>query len=90
MPLFALICRDKPGHLQTRVDTRPSHLAYMAETSVVQFAGPLIENGDPCGSLVVIEAADREAAAEWAAKDPYAQAGLFTSVEVIEWRKVIG
>ncbi len=27
--LFALICTDKPGHLQVRMDTRPAHLAYL-------------------------------------------------------------
>ena len=26
--LFALICKDKPGHLQVRLDTRPAHVAY--------------------------------------------------------------
>ena len=90
MPLFAVICRDKPNHLQTRMETRERHLAYLAETGVVQFAGPFIEGGSPIGSLLVVEAESREAAGAWAAKDPYTQAGLFAEVEVIEWRKVIG
>jgi uncharacterized protein YciI len=90
MPLFAVICRDKPNHLQTRMETRERHLAYLAETGVVQFAGPFIEGGSPIGSLLVVEAENREAAGAWAAKDPYTQAGLFAEVEVIEWRKVIG
>ncbi len=90
MPLFAVICRDKPDHLETRMETRERHLAYLAETEVVQFAGPFIENGAPIGSLLVVEAESREAASAWAASDPYALAGLFASVEVIEWRKVIG
>ena len=27
--LFALICNDKPGHLQVRLDTRPAHVAFL-------------------------------------------------------------
>ena len=30
------------------------------------------------------------AAEAWAANDPYAKAGLFASVELVEWKKVIG
>ncbi|MDO5647213.1 YciI family protein [Paracoccus sp. (in: a-proteobacteria)] len=90
MPLFALICRDNPGALQTRLDTRDRHLAYIAETGIVQMAGPLLENGAMCGSLIVVEADDLATAQDWAAHDPYAAAGLFADVQVIEWKKVIG
>lgn len=27
--LFALLCNDKPDHLQVRLDTRPAHLDYL-------------------------------------------------------------
>jgi hypothetical protein len=27
--LFALLCNDKPDHLQVRLDTRPTHLEYL-------------------------------------------------------------
>ncbi len=43
--LFAVICRDKPGHLQTRLDARAAHLAYIEKTGIVTMAGPLIEDG---------------------------------------------
>lgn len=85
----AVICRDKPGALDLRMENRPAHLAYL-EASKVAFAGPFIENGSPVGSLVVIEADDLATAEEWAANDPYAKAGLFDAVEIREWRKVIG
>ena len=90
MPLFAVICRDKPGHLQTRVDTREAHLGYIRDTGIVTMAGPLIEEGEMRGSLIVLEADDLAAAREWAENDPYKGAGLFDSVQVIEWKKVIG
>ncbi len=88
--LIALIARDKPGALQTRKDNRAAHLAYIEETGVVAQAGPLIENGEMAGSLVILDVADRSAAEGWAANDPYAKAGLFDKVELIEWKKVIG
>ena len=85
----AVICRDKPGALDLRMENRPAHLAYLGESKVA-CAGPFIEDGSPVGSLVVIEADDLSAAEAWAANDPYAKAGLFETVEVCEWRKVIG
>lgn len=88
--LYAVICKDKPGHLQTRLDTRAAHLAYIEETGVVKMAGPFLEGGEMCGSLVILETESLEAANAWAANDPYAAAGLFESVSVIEWKKVIG
>ncbi len=90
MPLFAVICRDKPGALQTRIDTREAHLGFIRDSGIVRMAGPLLENGQMCGSLLILEADDLAAAQDWAAHDPYKSAGLFDSVDVIEWKKVIG
>ena len=87
--LYALICRDRPGALPTRMENRPAHVEYLGRGGVV-IAGPFIEDGNPVGSLVVIEAESRAAAEAWAAGDPYALAGLFETVEIREWRKVIG
>ncbi|PCD76638.1 YciI family protein [Pseudothioclava arenosa] len=88
--LYAVICRDKPGQLQTRLDTRAAHLAYIEETGIVAMAGPFLEDGQMCGSLVILDADSLDAAKAWAAGDPYAHAGLFESVSVQEWKKVIG
>lgn len=88
--LYAVICRDKAGHLQTRLDTRAAHLAYIEDTGIVKMAGPLIEDGQMAGSLIVLEADSLAAAEAWAAGDPYKAAGLFESVSVSEWKKVIG
>lgn len=88
--LIALIARDRPGALQTRLDTREAHVAYLRETGVVSQAGPLLdEAGGMIGSLVILDVADMDAAREWAGNDPYAKAGLFAGVELIPWRKVI-
>ena len=42
-----------------------------------------------CGSLVILEVEDMAAAEGWAENDPYTKAGLFESVELIPWKKVI-
>lgn len=90
MPDYALICRDKPDHVDLRMATRDEHLAFLRGTESLRFAGPLLEDGLPVGSLVVVGADNLEAAEAWAASDPYAKAGLFALVEVVEWKKVIG
>ena len=41
------------------------------------------------GSLLIIDFPDRAAADSFAAGDPYGRAGLFASVRVSPWRKVI-
>ncbi|MEX0328281.1 MAG: YciI family protein [Ruegeria sp.] len=88
--LIALIARDKNGALQTRLDNRSAHLAYIKETGVVAQAGPLLNGDDMIGSLIILDVEDLAAAQTWADGDPYAKAGLFQSVELIPWKKVIG
>lgn len=88
--LIALIAKDKAGHLETRKANRDAHLAYIKETGVVAQAGPLLDaDAQMCGSLVVLDVADMAAAKAWAQQDPYAKAGLFETVELIQWNKVI-
>ena len=88
--LFAVICRDRAGALQTRIDTRAAHLAYIEATGIVRMAGPFIEGGQMVGSLIILECESLGAAQAWAASDPYKAAGLFEQVSVTEWKKVIG
>ena len=86
--LFAITCLDKPDSLALRTTTRPDHVAYLAANHVA-FGGPLLDDaGQPCGSLLVVEAADHTAAAMFASNDPYAQAGLFASTTIHGFRTV--
>lgn len=88
---IALITRDKEGALQTRLDNRDAHVAYLKETGVVEMAGPFLDaEGTMCGSLIILNVEDMEAAKSWAENDPYAKAGLFEKVRLEEWNKVIG
>lgn len=88
---YALMAHDKPGALEVRKANRDAHLAYIKETGVVTQAGPLLDaEGQMCGSLVILDVADQAAADGWAAGDPYAKAGLFDSVTITPWNRVIG
>ena len=87
----ALMAHDRPGALDLRNANRQAHLDYIRTTGVVEMAGPLLDDaGGMCGSLVILEVPDMDAARVWAAEDPYARAGLFATTTLIEWKKVIG
>ncbi|MCT8158614.1 YciI family protein [Pseudoruegeria sp. SHC-113] len=87
----ALIAKDKPGALAIRMENRPDHVAYLKATPAVEQAGPLLDaEGAMCGSLIILEVADMAEAEAFAAGDPYGKAGLFASVELIPWNRVIG
>lgn len=88
--LIALIARDKPGALETRKANRDAHLGYIEATGVVEQAGPLLDAEDQMiGSLVILDVPDMAAAQAWADNDPYAQARLFQSVDLIPWKRVV-
>lgn len=90
MALYALICTDRPGLIETRKANREAHLAYLAASGVARQAGPFLDaEGAMTGSLLVIEVAGRAEALAFAAADPYARAGLFADVRIEEWKKVI-
>ncbi|OCW58935.1 YciI family protein [Hoeflea olei] len=84
--LYALMCKDKPGALDTRMAARPDHVEFLKDLDakgVLKMAGPLLGDDEkPIGSLVIIAAGSKAEAAAIAAKDPYAVAGLFDSVEI--------
>jgi uncharacterized protein len=87
---IALICQDKPNALQVRLDNRAAHLAYINDTGIVDLAGPFLTDGQMTGSLVVLNVESVAEAEAWAAGDPYAKAGLFESVTLQEWKRVVG
>ncbi|MBE3638914.1 YciI family protein [Mangrovicoccus algicola] len=88
---YTLICFDKPGAIEIRKANRDAHLAYIAETGTVEQAGPFLDpEGQMIGSLVILTVETEAEAADWAAGDPYAAAGLFDSVQILPWKRVVG
>jgi uncharacterized protein YciI len=88
--LFTIACTDKPASLELRLATRPAHIEHLkAQAGRIVLGGPVLDPaGNPCGSLLVVEAADRAEAEAFAAADPYAKAGLFESVAIRPFRTV--
>lgn len=84
--LFAFVCKDKPGHLNVRMEARPAHVEHLNKLNAegtLKMAGPFLDaEGKPNGSLVVVSAETIEAAKAIADADPYTKAGLFESVEI--------
>ncbi|MEZ5925461.1 MAG: YciI family protein [Hyphomicrobiaceae bacterium] len=91
--LYAVICTDKPGALETRKATRREHLEHLKGLGGrLKLAGPfLTEDGsEPRGSLLVIEGESLAEVRKIADADPYAKAGVFQSVDIRPWTVVLG
>ena len=89
---FVALCLDKPDSLALRLENRSAHLAYLGETAgIVRLGGPFLNaEGQPNGSMLILECPDEAAARAFLAADPYARAGLFASVELRPYRAVVG
>lgn len=97
--LYAITGQDVPDSLAARLAARPAHLerlqALQAEGRLL-LAGPFpaIDSNDPgsagfTGSLIVAEFASLQQAQAWAGADPYVAAGVYASVSVKPFRKVL-
>lgn len=89
--LVALIALDKSGAQELRLANRPAHVEYLKASDSVAQAGPFLDaEENMIGSLIILDVPDMAAAKAWADHDPYAKAGLFKSVTLRPWKKVIG
>jgi uncharacterized protein YciI len=90
--MFVVHCKDKPGCQQIRIDNRPRHLEFLkANLDKVVMAGPVQteDRQGMVGSVLVLDFATRADLDRFLAADPYAQAGLFESVTVLPYKKVL-
>jgi hypothetical protein len=97
--LYAIISQDRADSLNDRLNARPDHVARLealrdAGRLVLAGPHPAIDSPDPgpagfSGSLVVAEFDSLEAAQAWADDDPYVAAGVYASVTVKPFRKVL-
>lgn len=90
--LFVFHCVDKPDHQAVRAEHRRHHLEHLSKIrNQVICAGPtLSDDGETMtGSLLILDFPDRAAAEGFLHRDPYYKAGLFQSVEVMPWKKVM-
>jgi hypothetical protein len=97
--LYAIIAEDIPNSLETRLKTRPAHLARLESLKAqgrLVLAGPhpAIDTTDPgpagfTGSLIVAEFSSLEEARTWASADPYQETGVFARVTVKPFKQVL-
>ncbi|MDG2427144.1 MAG: YciI family protein [Acidimicrobiales bacterium] len=87
---FVIHALDRIDAGDLRAQNRSEHLSYLDSFNIT-FGGPMLtEAGGMCGSLIVIETENLDAAEAFAAGDPYAKAGLFDLVTIKAMRPVIG
>ncbi|GHB20785.1 YciI family protein [Salinicola rhizosphaerae] len=97
--LYAIISDDIEESLAKRQSVRPAHLERLEtlrDEGRLVLAGPhpAIDSNDPgaagfSGSLVVAEFESLEAARAWADADPYVAAGVYASVTVKPFKRVL-
>jgi uncharacterized protein YciI len=91
MAHFFIYAVDKPDHVSVRLATRPVHLEHLARhKDKILIAGPTLnEDGQPNGSVFLVDFPDYQAVETFLNLDPYTAAGLFESVTIKPWRKTI-
>ncbi|MAY70881.1 YciI family protein [Halomonas litopenaei] len=97
--LYAIISEDVDNSLERRLAARPDHLARLEalrDEGRLVLAGPhpAVDSDNPgdagfSGSLVVAEFDDLSSAQAWADADPYMIAGVYASVTVKPFKKVL-
>lgn len=97
--LYAIISQDVENSLPRRKTAREAHLKRLDDLKqqgrlVLAGPHPAIDNEDPgeagfSGSLVVAEFESLQDAQDWAAVDPYVDAGVYQSVTVKPFKKVL-
>ena len=97
--LFAIVSQDVENSLPLRKQARPAHIARLEALKekgrlVVAGPNPAIESDDPgdagfTGSVVIAEFNSLSDAQSWADADPYVDAGVYASVSVKPFKKVL-
>jgi len=97
--LYAIISQDVENSLSKRKVGRPAHIARLEalkDQGRLILAGPhpSIDSEDPgeagfSGSLIVAEFATLAAAQSWADEDPYITEGVYQTVTVKPFKKVL-
>ena len=97
--LYAIISQDIENSLLKRMQARPDHVARLNELKdegrlILAGPHPSIDVSEPgeagfSGSLIVAEFDDLQKARQWADADPYVTAGVYSSVVVKPFNKVL-
>lgn len=96
---YSFVCTDNTNSLARRLKTRPQHLARLKELQnagrlLVAGPNPRVESSQLTddgftGSIIIAEFPDLNAAQHWAEQDPYNLEGVYSSVEIKPFIKVL-
>ncbi|WP_394728705.1 YciI family protein [Altererythrobacter sp. GH1-8] len=87
--LFAIIAYDNPDSDAARVEHREGHLSHFkAHAAQIAVAGPMV--GEKSGSLVIYNAENAEEARAFIEADPFHAAGVWGSIEVMQFKAATG
>ncbi len=96
---YVITGRDADASLERRLAARPAHLArlrQLVDEGRLLLAGPCpaVDGNDPgpagfTGSVIIAEFDSLDEATAWAQADPYVAAGVFMSVAVRPFRRVL-
>lgn len=87
---YAIITIDKPNSLDLRTQHRSVHLDYLIEhqDKLLAAGAKVDEQGEGgYGGIIIVDTDDRAEAEAFIQNDPFTKAGLFSSIEVVRWRK---
>ena len=89
--LFVITAFDRPGALELHAGSVRAPRLLKSQSTRIKVGGPLLNDQEqPVGSLLIIEADDRNAAEAFADGDPYRRQGVFERVEIRTWRAALG
>lgn len=97
--LYAFISQDVENSLAARIEARPAHVERLLQLKqqgrlIIAGPHPAIDNSDPgpagfTGSLVIAEFESLVEAQIWADDDPYVTAGVYQSIIIKPFNKVL-
>jgi len=96
---YTIYATDNDNSLEARLSARPAHVARLKQLVdqgrlLVAGPSPAVDSEDPgpagfTGSLIIAEFDSLADAQLWANDDPYIPAGVYQSVEVKPYKKVL-
>jgi uncharacterized protein YciI len=96
---FSLIARDNPGALEKRLAARAEHMEGVkrgkTEGWIIDGGALLDEDGQMCGSSMLLEFPDRASLDTYVASEVYQRSGVWGDVTIlpmrrVDWNKLMG
>ena len=91
--LFLIYRKDKPNHLQVRLENHKKHLEYLAPYgNRIVIGGPTLGLNSATrdevmtGSFLIIDVDSWEAVDDFVKNDPFTRAGLFSTTIIERWK----